>query len=87
MSRFYYLQDTRTTVGNCISFWALDHKGYTCDLDKAHVFDEEEILGYIGPGNRTTDVAWPKEVIDSLAYRHMDHQRLPDREQIKDEIP
>lgn len=78
--RLFYVQDTRTIVGNCISWWAKDRCGYTCHLERAHVFTEEEAV-QIARG-RETDVPWPKDVIDAIAGRMVDHQRLPDREQL-----
>lgn len=70
----YYVQDTRQYVGNCMLFWALDHKGYTCHLDQAHVFTEEEMRRICGRGGRGTDVPWPKELIDAAASLMVDHQ-------------
>jgi hypothetical protein len=32
----YYLQDTRSYVGNCPVWWCKDGNGYTTDLRKAH---------------------------------------------------
>lgn len=65
----YYLQDNRTHVGNSMLWWAKDSKGYTCDIRKAHVFRHDEI-----PGDRKTDVPWPKEYIDERISHHIDHQ-------------
>jgi hypothetical protein len=69
----FYVQDSRTYCGNCVFWWAKDHKGYTCDLDKAHVFTAEELSKC---ASRDTDIPWPKDEMDTLAYRHVDMQRL-----------
>lgn len=83
MSRLFYLQDKRTYVGNSILWWAKDHRGYTCHLDKAHIFTEEEVL----KRTRDTDVPWPKDLIDEIASRQVDMQLLPERDQIKELLP
>jgi len=31
----YYIQDTRSVVGNCALWWRKDDQGYTCDIDDA----------------------------------------------------
>jgi hypothetical protein len=38
----YVLADLRSCVGNSALFWAKGCSGYTCNLDEAHVFTEEE---------------------------------------------
>lgn len=65
--RLYYVQDTRNVVGNCAMFWAIDGSGYTCDLDKAHVYSEAEIMGIRW---RSTDVPRLKSAVDARAPRH-----------------
>ena len=81
--RLYYVQDRRTFVGNCILWWAKDHKGYTCHLHKAHVFTEEEVKKL----HRETDIPWPYEIVHEAASMQVDCQRLPGREQIGDLLP
>jgi hypothetical protein len=70
--KLYYVQDARWYVGNCVLWWALDHKGYTCEIDRAHVFTETEL----SRASRDTDVAWPKAEVDLLISRHVDMQKL-----------
>ncbi len=72
--RMYYLCDSRTIVGNCLQFWGLNGKGYTYNLDKAQVYSETEAMDM--HKQRTTDMPYPKDVVDSLAQRHIDHQFL-----------
>ena len=72
--QLYYVQDSRSYSGNCILWWAKDHAGYTCDLDKAHIFTREEVSRI----RRPTDVPWPKEEMDALAFRHVSMQSLPE---------
>ncbi len=72
--QLFYVQDTRQggTVGNAVSWWAKNKAGYTCHLDKAHVFKAADLRGM-----RDTDRPWPKKVVDEVASLHVDHQNLP----------
>lgn len=72
----YYVQDARQHVGNCVLWWGKDRQGYTCDLDRAHVFTKEEAFAQMR--RRSTDKAWPKAMIDAKSYRHFDMQLLKD---------
>lgn len=58
----FYLQDTRTIVGNDMMWWAIDGKGYTSDLDKAHVFTWEDALERHKQSPHFKP--WPKDYID-----------------------
>ena len=78
--RLYYIQDKRTTCGNCVMWWRQGRAGYTAHLELAEVFTEAEAMAIAR--NRATDVPWPKDVIDSIAGLTVDHQRLPDRAQL-----
>lgn len=71
--KLYYVEDTRQRVGNCILWWAKDCNGYTCHLDKAHIFTAYEVATEI---HRDTDKAWLKSDIDKAASMQVDHQRL-----------
>lgn len=70
--KLFYLQDTRTMVGNDMMWWAKDYKGYTTDLDKAQVFSGEEARA--SAKYRDTDRPWPKEYIDSISRPAVDFQ-------------
>lgn len=63
----FYMQDTRSTVGNCVSWWADGKSGYTTELSKAHVFTEKEAHQ---ASDRDTDVPWPKAVVDAASVTH-----------------
>ena len=73
LSKLYYVQDTRTYVGNCMLWWAKNNKGYTCHLAKAHVYTQQEVDRF----QRDTDVAWPKDLVDETASMMVDHQLMP----------
>lgn len=70
----FYLRDTRTNVGNSCMFWAQDGKGYTSNLDKAHVYTLEEAQRYFN--SRHTDVPLSKALVDELSTVRVDHQYL-----------
>lgn len=70
--KLFYIQDTRDYVGNSMLWWARDHKGYTCDIRKAHIFSESEIEEMVA--NRETDKPWPKDFIDNRIAWHVDSQ-------------
>jgi hypothetical protein len=62
MTDLFYLQDSRTYVGNDVMWWALNGNGYTTDLRKAHVYTKEQAQAKHNA--RETDIPWPKEYID-----------------------
>lgn len=70
--RMYYLRDDRQVVGNCLLWWRKGRSGYTCNLDDAHIFTEKE--AFAQHSSRETDRPYPKDYIDGIAYRHVDHQ-------------
>ena len=70
----YYLQDSRSYVGNCPQWWAKDRAGYTSRLDEAHRFTFDEAMQQ--HRERDTDIPWPCAEIDALARRTVDHQHM-----------
>lgn len=72
MSEQFYLQDNRSYVGNDILFWAKDGKGYTTDLNKAHIYTKEEAVKQ--HQSRETDIPWPKDYIDVKTRPAVDMQ-------------
>lgn len=73
---FYYIQDTRQYVGNCILWWAHGDRGYTTEIEKAGIYSEEEALDRMR--NRGTDKAWPKHGVDAHVVRHVRIEGLRD---------
>lgn len=67
----FYLQDSRNHayVGDGLSFWAKDGKGYVTDLAKAELFTLDQATGY-----RDTDIPWPKDYIDARTRLGVDCQ-------------
>lgn len=74
MSTLFYLQDSRTFVGNDVRWWAKDDKGYTTDLRNAEVYSQEEAQRH--HNCRETDIPWPKEYIDARTYPAVDMQYI-----------
>lgn len=66
----FYLQDSRTDVGDGLMFWALGG-GYTTSLDKAELFTQEQACSH-----RDTDIPWPKDYVDARAHLGIDHQYI-----------
>lgn len=67
----YYVQDKRTFVGNCVSWWRPHSAGYACDIDDAGTYSGESVLSM-----RDTDIPWPVEVVLRNTARYVDFQRL-----------
>lgn len=67
----FYLQDSRTYVGNDMLFWAWGG-GYTTNILKAEVFSKERAL--VLHRGRESDIPWPKEYIDARVRPAVDMQ-------------
>ena len=67
----YYIQDSRTCVGNAMMWWAIEARGYVCDLDKAGVFTGEEAMKH-----RTTDIPWPVDFVRGKTTKIVDIQHV-----------
>lgn len=72
MSDEFYLQDSRSYVGNDMLFWAKDGKGYTSDVSKAHIYTKESAQAQ--HNIRETDIPWPKSYIDAKTRPAVDMQ-------------
>ena len=67
--KLYYIQDARSTVGNCVSWWRSNSCGYTIKIDEAGLYSEEEAFRI--NRNRKTDIPWLKEIVDKCIVRHV----------------
>jgi hypothetical protein len=76
----WYLQDTRSYTGNDVMWWAKDGKGYTSDINKAHVYEREE--AFRQAAMRGTDRAWLKAYIDTKTRPAVDMQYINHAEAI-----
>ena len=79
----YYMIDRRSFIGNCVVFWAKDHKGYTTDIEKSHEFTEAEAIAI--ERNRSSECAIPKSEVIANAQLVVDFQKL-DRKYFKREF-
>jgi hypothetical protein len=62
----YYVQDARSIVGNCGTWWAPNGAGYVCNLDDAGLYTATRVRGM-----RETDVPWPHAYVRERAERHV----------------
>ena len=62
----YYVQDVRTLVGNCVSWWRENGQGYACDMREAGVYKGKDTRSM-----RDTDVPWPVWYIKPLIIQHV----------------
>lgn len=72
MSELYYIQDSRSYVGNAMLWWAKNGNGYTTDLFKAETYTKEEAQKI--HDNRETDIPWSKSYIDEKTQCTVDVQ-------------
>lgn len=70
----YYIMDTRSFAGNCVFFWRPNGGGYTCKVDEAGLFSEEEAQRI--HKNRGTDVPVPEDFVKKAVSLHVDIQDL-----------
>ncbi|WP_313171405.1 dATP/dGTP pyrophosphohydrolase domain-containing protein [Stenotrophomonas sp.] len=73
----FYIQDTRSFVGNCPMWWAPNGAGYVTRLDEAGRFTEQEAIRQ--NRSRETDVPWPCAEIDKLGRITVDMQHMRPR--------
>lgn len=62
----YFVQDSRTCVGNCGSWWAVNSAGYVCSIDEAGRYKGSEVRSM-----RDTDVPWPVDHVLKHVVRHV----------------
>lgn len=71
---FYYLQDSRSTVGNDVLWWRKGGHGYTTDLREAEVYTAADAQRM--HLSRHSDIPWPKDYIDSKTRPAVDVQHI-----------
>ncbi len=77
----FYLQDSRSYVGNDMLFWAKDGNGYTTDLRKAEVYSRADAVAQ--HQSRETDIPWPKDYIDAKTRPAVDVQYVKREEALR----
>lgn len=69
--KLFYVQDSRQMVGNCMSWWCPDGRGYTSEIGKAGLYPLARIERM-----RDTDIPWPKEIVEEAVVRHVRADRI-----------
>lgn len=72
MSTLFFLQDSRSYVGNDMQFWKKGGNGYTTNVDEAEVYTLEQAQSRHNA--RETDIPWPVEYIRSKTRPAVDFQ-------------
>lgn len=62
----YYVQDKRSVVGNCASWWRQGGGGYTCEIEEAGAYTGAAVLDM-----RDTDIPWPVNEVQKLTVEHV----------------
>jgi len=72
--QLFYLQDSRSFVGNDVLWWRKGSNGYTTDLREAETYtnDEAQRMHFA----RTSDIPWPKDYIDAKTRPAVDFQYI-----------
>ena len=70
----FYLQDSRSYVGNDVLWWAKGGNGYTTDLSKAQTYTADEAQRQHNA--RRSDIPWPKSYIDAKTRPAVDMQYI-----------
>jgi hypothetical protein len=71
----YYVQDSRSYVGNSILWWGLGSSGYVTQLKDAQKYTKDEILKRFSDG-RETDIIWQASHVEANIRTHVDAQYL-----------
>lgn len=70
----WVIQDGRSLIGDRMSFWAKDGRGYTTDLDKAEHWTQE--AAQARNISRETNIPWPLAYLEQHAETAVDCQYL-----------
>jgi hypothetical protein len=69
--REYYIQRHASGfVGDCMLWWAKGGHGYTCDLNCAEVWTQEDAENLIASDRGQKFTAWEKKATDASSVRH-----------------
>lgn len=79
MMGFFIHDKTRGYVGNSMVWWRRNHHGYTCDINEAHAFTEEEAIKRVSEADDL--VAYPMDEVMGIAEPHVtQHHKLKGKE-------
>lgn len=81
MNEEFYIQDTRSYVGNSMLWWEKENCGYVCDIQKARIFTKVEARKicrgrgrYARTNQKDGKRMWPKKYIDERISHTIDMQ-------------
>lgn len=74
MKKYYIENRQRGHVGNCLLFWRVGGRGYTCNVNEAQQFTYDGAVELVA--GRDKYRAWPVEHVISSAVRHCDMQDM-----------
>ena len=80
MNEFYIQRHQSGCVGNSMVWWEQGDNGYTCDIQKARVWSDEDSARLVLMSSEKY-ARWPKASIDGILQHHVDIQ---DARNIKD---
>ncbi len=69
----FYIQATRSHVGNSVLWWCPNGEGYTTHIDKAGKYTKAQARKWT---QRPTDRLWPVSHVDRHWSHHVDMQHL-----------
>lgn len=75
-NRYYVQNKERGYVGNCILWWKKGGHGYTCNLDEAEIFEQNDSNFQSITKNSRKYMAWEKSYIDERSQKHVDMQNI-----------
>jgi len=81
-NELFYVQDSRSYVGNSVLWWGLNNKGYTTELNKAQKYTKEEVIKQFS-SSRDSDVIWVASHVESLIRTHVDMQYLESKFRVR----
>lgn len=70
----FYVQDSRSYVGNDVLWWASGGNGYTSDLSKAQTYTLGQAQAM--HDSRHSDIPWPKAYVDAKTRPAVDMQYI-----------
>ena len=85
MSNRFYLACFRDNVGSSVGWHCIDGRGYSTNIDKAHVYSLEEAQEELNQA-REIDLPISADHVDALAVWKVDHQYIPNETQVIDGI-
>lgn len=80
----FYLACFRDNVGSNVAFHAVDGRGYTTDISKAHVYNKEQAQ-HAWENAREYDQPISADHVDKMAVYKVDCQYIPSETKITDE--